>query len=403
MAMDNYTTRAKFQRLIDMAAASIGSEWHKAGWTVGSDAAEAAANSTTVLVASGHGVTAKDFVILSTGDEESEPRHAESVTAFAVTLGSALSGTPSAGEEFTYLTPDAVDAAEAGTTSTVVNATGHGVAAGDVVYFVDGGEVGEPRIVASVNANDFTLNAALSGAPTAGEEFGYWTPTSTDAAEAGTTDTIITATAHAASVGDLFVMTSGGEVNEVRVVIAADTDTFTLNEALSGTPSAAETFALTTPTGSDVIEADASSSVLYAEAHSVEVGDVIVMTSGDEDGEAKEVSAVTADSITLSAALTGAPSAAETFNIIRPVALNKVKILRINSGLNQDVHLAYGSSVPTYAEDLIASSGDAAYDLKSNNMHLGADNAFSGVNEHYVWVKEGTTPSSGSLYITILE
>jgi len=404
MARDNYTRRWKPQRLIDLNFSSIGSNWHKAGWEVATDAVEAAAGSTTVLVVTGHAVTAKDFVMFSTGGEESEPRHAESVAAFTVTLGDALSGTPSAGEEFSYKTPDTVDAAEAAGGDTTINATGHGVAAGDIVYFVDGGESAEPRTVASVNANDFTLNAALSGTPSAGEEFGYWTPDSTDAVEAGTTDTIITATAHAASEGDIFVMTSGGEINEFRIVVSTTDDTFTLNEALSGTPSATETFCLTTPTGTDAVEADASSSVLYAESHSAQAGDIIVMTSGDEDGEAQEVSSVTDDSITLSTALTGAPSAAETFTILRPVVLNKALIIQLDSSLDQKVLLAEGQTAPSNAQFSIRSNADKSFDLKSNNLHAGANNAFDATDEYYIWVKvDSSAPTSGELDITIIE
>lgn len=155
--------------------------------------------------------------------------------------------------------------------------------------------------------------------------------------------------------------------------------------------------------GADAAEASTTDTIINATGHSAQAGDIIVMTSGDEDGEAKEVASVTANTITLASALSGAPSAAETFNILRPVPLNKVKIVRFNSGLNQDVNISYGSALPTYAEDLVAANGDVAYDLKSNNMHLGADNMMSSTDEHYIWVKESTTPSSGSLYITVLE
>lgn len=405
MAQDNFTKRWKPQRLVDLNFSSIGDNWHKVGWEVGTDAVEAAANSTTVLVVGGHGVTAKDFVMFSTGGEESEPRHAESITSFTITLGEALSGTPSAGESFTYMTPDTVDACEATTTDTIIKATSHTAAVGDILYFIDGGEVSEPRVVASVAATTITLNAALSGTPTAAEEFAFWTPTSTDAVEAGTTDTIITVASHSASVGDIFVMTSGGEINEVRIVTAADTNTFTLNEALSGTPTAAETFALTTPTGSDLVESDLSDTVLYAEDHSAIAGDVIVMTSGGEDGEAIEVSSVTADSITLISALTGAPSAAETFTILRPVPLNKAVICRLDSSLDAKVLLQESQGIPTFAFTSLRANADASFDLKSNNKHMGSNNSFEGTGgEYYLWVKnDGSAPTSGELDITIIE
>jgi len=67
----------------------------------------------------------------------------------------------------------------------------------------------------------------------------------TDAVEAGTTTTNITATSHSAVIGHVFNMTSGDEVGEYRIVTAiVDVDNFTVAPALTGTPTATETFEL---------------------------------------------------------------------------------------------------------------------------------------------------------------
>lgn len=81
------------------------------------------------------------------------------------------------------------------------------------------------------NASDYLLTVA-------GEKL-----VTGDAVEAGTTTTNITATAHGRSVGQVFVMTSGDESGERRRISAVvDVDNFTLENALSGTPTATETF-----------------------------------------------------------------------------------------------------------------------------------------------------------------
>ena len=79
-----------------------------------------------------------------------------------------------------------------------------------------------------------------------------------DAAATGTTASIITATGHAAAAKDWIVMTSGDELGEMREVSAADANTITLASALSGTPSAAETFDILRP----VVVSDADIHVL---------------------------------------------------------------------------------------------------------------------------------------------
>jgi hypothetical protein len=392
MAMELYYRDMNPDRLRDVPATSVSSNYSKIGFNVGSDAVEAA-GSTTEIIAAAHGATAKDFLIFSDGGEESEPTHVASVTADVITLGVALTGTPSSGENFVFLTSDTVDAAEATTTDTIIKATSHTAVAGDLLWFIDGGEAGEPRVVDSVAATTITLNAALSGTPSAAEEFAFKTPTSTDAVEAGTTDTIITATAHAASVNDIFVMTSGGEINEVRVVLSVTDDTFTLNEALSGTPSATETFALITPTGSDSMEAGNSDTRLFATAHSVQVGDEIIMTSGGEDGEAREVTVAATDYFDLESALSGTPSATETFSVSRPGAYTgSAKMLIFKNGLNQAVDISFDGSTDHMYLD---ASETMVLDLRSNNLQIDRTG--------FIYVKETTTPTTGSLRLSVIK
>lgn len=69
----------------------------------------------------------------------------------------------------------------------------------------------------------------------------------TDAAEAGSTTTVIVATGHAALVGDAINWTSGAlEDNEYRVKAVA-TDAITVSETMSVAPSAADTFKILRP------------------------------------------------------------------------------------------------------------------------------------------------------------
>jgi len=66
---------------------------------------------------------------------------------------------------------------------------------------------------------------------------------STDATEAGTTATNITATAHGFNVGRVLKMTSGSLSGEIRVISAiVDSNNFTLSPALTAVPSVGDTF-----------------------------------------------------------------------------------------------------------------------------------------------------------------
>lgn len=76
--------------------------------------------------------------------------------------------------------------------------------------------------------------------------------------------------------------------------------------------------------GSDAAATGTTASIITATGHSAAVGDWVMMTSGGEAKEMREVSAVAANTITLSSALSGTPSAAETFDIVRPVLVDDV-------------------------------------------------------------------------------
>ena len=154
----------------------------------------------------------------------------------------------------------------------------------------------------------------------------------------------------------------------------------------------------------DAVEATTTDTILKATSHSAAVGDVVIMTNGDEDGEAREVTAIDANTITLASALSGTPSAAETFTIIRPVVLNKAIIIQLDSSLDQKVLIAESQSTPSNAHASIRSNADKSFDLKSNNLHMGANNAFDATDEYYLWVKtDSAAPTSGELDITVIE
>ena len=176
---------------------------------------------------------------------------------------------------------------------------------------------------------------------------------------------------------------------EVRVIAAA---------------SVADNFMRTgTAVGSDAAEASTTASVIVATAHAAQAGDVIVMTSGDEDGEARVVSSVATNSITLESDLSGAPSATETFNIIRPQRSPKhdeIKIVIIKSTLNQDVWLSFDGSTNHL---LLEAGDDLVLDLKGSNLHVERGDDGDDGTKGYIHVKTvSTAPTTGSLYISTI-
>lgn len=372
------------------------------------DSTDAVESSTTdtAIVATAHAASVNDLFLMTSGGEINEPRIVISVEdADNFTLNEALSGTPTATETFALFTPTGTDKAEGiiSDTNLHVQATAHAASVNDLCIMSSGGEINEVRFVSAVpTVNDITLNAALSGTPSAAETFQLWTPTGTDAVESTTTDTVLKATAHSVLANDFLQMTTGGEVNELRLVLSVTTDTITLNEALSGTPSSTETFAFYRADGTDLLESIQSATRIIATAHAVLAGDTVIMTTGGEDGEARQVSVAGTDSFDLSVALSGTPSAAETFNILRPIKLTEAVLVKFNNELDKNVDLAFQSELPTFAHDQIKLGTRDIYPLKANKKHIGTYTPDE-LPEQFIWMKASVTPSSGSFLITIFE
>ena len=328
-----------------LPAAAVSDGWTKLGQYLGAGAYTSSA--TDLLInAEAHALGDNALLMFFEGGEESEPRHVASSTADVITLGEVLSGTPSSGEGFVGLDSVADDACESTTTDTIIKATGHVAVPDDLFWMTSGGEIGEPRTVASVAATTITLDEALSGTPTAAETFSTATATVIAATvDSGTTDTVITDAAHVAVVGDLFMMTSGGEISELRVVTAVTAGaSFTLNEALSGTPTAAETYNLYTPTLIADAEAGQGTTRLYDTAHGLVAGDQVIATNGGEDGEGYEIVSAGTDFFVLGTALSGTPAVAETYAAIRPIrqdANTGARWAHIHNGTNQIVDISF--------------------------------------------------------------
>lgn len=71
--------------------------------------------------------------------------------------------------------------------------------------------------------------------------------------------------------------------------------------------------------GTDAVEADSSTTQIIATAHAALRGDIIQFTSGDLDGYEIRVASTDDDEINLAETLPAAPSAADTFRILRQV------------------------------------------------------------------------------------
>lgn len=147
--------------------------------------------------------------------------------------------------------------------------------------------------------------------------------------------------------------------------------------------------------GSDAAATGTTATVITATGHSAAVGDEIVMTSGTYDEVAREVTAVDTDTITVEASFGGAPAAADTFSIVRPVAFNSTarpKIIQFLSTLNQEVLISFDGSTD---QDVLAVNGAMSYDLNLNGLHLELGG--------FIYVKHaGTQPTSGNLYIKVI-
>lgn len=144
----------------------------------------------------------------------------------------------------------ATDAAEAASSTTVINATAHAALVGDVIRFTSGTALGAERIVRAVAANSITVSRALPAAPAAADVFQvlrhatpqvnaagalpvavapdtgkafadsvYRSYTGGGAVTTGAWVQLIAATA--AAITALFVDDTGGQVMEIGVGVAA--------------------------------------------------------------------------------------------------------------------------------------------------------------------------------------
>lgn len=390
MAMLLYSSDAQFDPLREIPFGSITTGYSEIGNFVVADAVE---GGTTVLVSADHSVVADDLLFICSGDQKNSVRTVASVNTDLITVSSAFSGYPASGVRAASVAPDITADAEAGSTDTTITATAHGAAAGDLVCFIEGDEINLLRWIASKTDDTFTLDAALTGAPSAGEAFIVMTPDAADAVEATTTASVIKATGHAAAAGDLLIMKNGDEKYEVREVASVTTNTITLSVALSGAPSAGELFMLITPSDLITLAGGLSTTRLLATDHVAEVGDTIIMLEGGEDNEHAVVTAVSTDVIDLDTALTGVPTATETFNIQRPALFAKgcstVKILHLINTLNENVYLSMDG---TTDHMWLKAGASMSLDLKTNNLHFDAD--------HSIFVrKDSSAPTSGHLRV----
>lgn len=147
------------------------------------------------------------------------------------------------------------DYAEAGSTDTIINATAHSVLAGDEIIFKTGSLVGERIEVQSVNANDITMVSPFSAAPSVGDKFDF--------------------------------------IRSTKKFVA-----------VPGKYSV-----------SDQAETGSTNTVINATGHVANLGDWIVIKSGTYVGEQSEVTSITANTITLTTPLSGAPANGDDFDI----------------------------------------------------------------------------------------
>jgi len=99
--------------------------------------------------------------------------------------------------------------------------------------------------------------------------------------------------------------------------------------------------------GSDAVEANSTTSLIVATAHSAKVGDVVKFTSGVLDTRFAFIQETATNSITLSQTLNVAPSAADTFQIWRP------GILAVNDAGEIPVTLTLPAGISTAANQVI--------------------------------------------------
>lgn len=95
--------------------------------------------------------------------------------------------------------------------------------------------------------------------------------------------------------------------------------------------------------GTDAAEAGSTTTVIVATSHAALVGDAISWTSGALDTREFRVKAVAADAITVSETMSVAPSAADTFKILRPKYAEVDSDGRIDVGVTFSNDTNYGA------------------------------------------------------------
>jgi len=146
----------------------------------------------------------------------------------------------------------------------------------------------------------------------------------------------------------------------------------------------------------DAVEAASTATVINATGHVASAGDQIIMSSGTYDGEGREVASVTTDTITLSVALSGAPTAADTFEIVTPIQQNAVAgaaYAHIHNGTNQPIDISFnGTTIHTSLLSL------EEWFPPGRNHNLNAIERGDTSAKGFVWHKASSTaPSSGSI------
>jgi hypothetical protein len=143
--------------------------------------------------------------------------------------------------------------------------------------------------------------------------------------------------------------------------------------------------------GTDAVEAGSTTYVINATSHSARRGDVINFTSGTLDGYEVRVSEVATNTITLAEELPSAPSAADTFQILR----HKSPVIDDN-GIMSAKELT--SSTATLSN--VSSSASSVTILAANTSRLGAT-VFNDSTE-VLYLKFGSTASSSSFTVKML-
>lgn len=152
-----------------------------------------------------------------------------------------------------------------------------------------------------------------------------------------------------------------------------------------------------TEIGTDAVEAGSSTSVINATAHSAIVGDRIRFTSGALDTLEYDVESVTANTITVLPTMSVAPSAADTFSILRSISLT----LSSTGSFTSAISYTLNGSSQVVTEDtgtpannrplpvkLIDSGGNISIDVANQNINVQTSHV--GANADSMRIGDGT-------------